>query len=71
MREVFLHSVLTHRASTYRGGEIERDNRLRALRLTRPQTAGYVGGCDQEEGQIESRFNTPRFDTPRFEAILP
>ena len=31
----------------------ERDNRSRALRATRPHTVGYIGGCDQEEGEIE------------------
>ena len=31
----------------------ERDNRLRALRATRPHTVGYIGGCDQEQGEIE------------------
>ena len=28
-----------------------RDNRLRALRATRPHTVGYIGGCDQEKGR--------------------
>ena len=36
------------------GAERERDNRLRALRATRPQTVGYIGGCDQEQGGVES-----------------
>ena len=31
----------------------ERDTRLRALRATRPHTLGHVGGCDQEQGEIE------------------
>ena len=33
--------------------EGERDTRLRAPRATRPRTVGYVGGGDQEQGQIE------------------
>ena len=32
----------------------ERDDRLRALRATRPHTVGYIGGCDEEKGEIES-----------------
>ena len=31
----------------------EEDNRLRALRGTRPHTVGYVRGRDQEQGEIE------------------
>ena len=31
------------------GGERERDNRLRALRGTRPLTVGFTWGCDQEQ----------------------
>ena len=42
--------------------ESERANRLRALRGTRPNTVGYIGVCDQEQGEIESpppqRFET-------------
>ena len=30
-----------------------RDNRSRALRPTRPHTAGYIGVCDQEQGVSE------------------
>ena len=33
-----------------------RDNRLRALRATRAHTVGYVGGCDEVQGEIESPF---------------
>jgi len=32
----------------------ERENRLRALCGTRPHTEGYKGGCDQEQGEIET-----------------
>ena len=31
----------------------ERDNRLRALCPPYPHTLGYIGGCDQEQGEIE------------------
>ena len=31
----------------------ERDDRLRALRATRPHTVGYIGGRDQEQREIE------------------
>jgi hypothetical protein len=33
--------------------EREGDNRLRVLRATRPHTVGYIGGYDQEQGEIE------------------
>ena len=36
------------------GGGRERDKRSRALRATRPHTVGYIGACDQEQGEIES-----------------
>ena len=32
----------------------DRDNRLRTLGGTRPHTVGYLGGCDQDQGEIES-----------------
>ena len=31
--------------------ESEKENRLRALRVTRPNLVGYIGGCDQEQGK--------------------
>ena len=40
----------------------ERDNRLRALRTQRPQTVGYIGGCGQEQGEID--VNSPCHLTP-------
>jgi len=36
--------------------ERKRDNRLRALGATRPHTVGYIGECDQEQGEIESSW---------------
>jgi hypothetical protein len=38
----------------------ERDNRLRALRATRPHTVGYAGVCDQDlGGGVRLRTNEP------------
>ena len=36
------------------GNERVRDNRLRALRATRAHALVCLGGCDQEQGEIES-----------------
>ena len=43
------------------GKQRERDNRLRALRATRPHTGGYIGGCGQEEGVIEREARSTTF----------
>ena len=38
----------------------ERDNKLRALRATRPHTLSYLGRCDEEQGVIKSESdNSP------------
>ena len=34
----------------------ERENRLRALRTACPHTVGYIGGCDEEQGEIETSW---------------
>ena len=49
------------------GGEIagERYNRVRALRAPRAHTVGYLGGCDQELGEIESVAHQPTAPHPR------
>ena len=41
------------------GGGGERDNRLRALRATRPHTGSYAGGRDQEREEIERHGFVP------------
>jgi len=38
-----------------RGTERERKQAPLALGATRPHTVGYIGGCGQEQGEIESR----------------
>jgi len=53
-------------------GERERDNRLPALRTTRAHTVGYIGGCDQEQGEIKSPCGEReelRCHTPHFKGI--
>ena len=44
------------------GREGERDNRLRALGPARCHTVGYIGGCAQEQAEIEppAREQLPR-----------
>ena len=51
------------------GGERERYNRLRAPRATRPHTVGYIGGCDQEQGEIEALAHVPHHQRTRLFGI--